>query len=348
MKVCKAQSLQKRIPPISRFHLNRGPALMALPMKIVVLDGYTLNPGDNPWDDVAALGEFTCHDRSPPDQVVERAQGAEILLTNKTPISAETIEQLPDLKFIGVLATGYNVVDIEAARKRDIPVSNVPIYGTDTVAEYVFALMLNHFRKIQVHSDLIHDGEWNRVNEWTFWKTPMSELAGKTLGIVGFGRIGRRVGELAAAFRMKVRAQTRTPRDAPEYDFAWTDLETLFAESDIVSLHCPLTDENQGMVDRELLGRMKPSAYFINTARGPLVNDADLAAALRAGTIAGAALDVTTREPIDPESPLLGAPNLTITPHMAWAALEARQRLMKITADNIEAFLAGEPIHVVN
>ena len=317
-------------------------------MKIVVLDGYTLNPGDNPWDEVATLGEFICHDRTPAAQIVERARDADILLTNKTPLSAETIAQLPRLKFIGVLATGYNVVDVAAARARGIPVSNVPIYGTDTVAEYVFALLLNFFRQPQLHSDLIHQGEWNRVNEWTFWRTPHQELAGRTIGIVGFGRIGRRVGEIAAAFKMRVLANDVYQGDPPAYAVGWRSVPELFAEADVVSLHCNLTPENTGMVRKDLLRSMKQTAYLINTSRGPLVRDADLAEALHAGWIAGAALDVVTVEPLPADSPLLAAPNLTITPHIAWAAVEARRRLTKITAENVTAFLAGTPIHLVN
>lgn len=317
-------------------------------MKIVVLDGYTLNPGDNPWDEVARLGEFVCHDRTPAAQILERARDAEVLLTNKTPLNAETLAQLPKLKFIGVLATGYNIVDVKAARARGIPVSNVPIYGTDAVAEFVFALLLNFHRQPQMHSDLVKRGEWGKVNEWTFWRTPLAELAGQTIGIVGFGRIGRRVGELAAAFKMKVLANDVFRGNPPGYPFEWREVPELFAESDVVSLHCNLTPENTGMVNAALLGRMKKTAYLINTSRGPLVKDADMAEALQRGTIAGAALDVVTTEPIPADNPLLKAPNLTLTPHIAWAALAARRRLTKVTAENVAAFQAGKPINLVN
>jgi glycerate dehydrogenase len=316
-------------------------------MKIVVLDGYTMNPGDNPWDEVARLGEFVCHDRTPADLILERSKDADIILTNKTLLSADTIARLPKLKFISVLATGYNVVDVKAARARGIAVSNVPIYGTDAVAEYVFALMLNFYRQPQLHSDLIKQGEWGR-REWCFWNTPLTEVAGRTIGIVGFGRIGRRVGEIAAAFKMKVLANDINRTNPPSYQFAWREVPELFAESDVVTLHCNLTPENTGMVNKSLLSRMKPAAYLINTSRGPLVKDADLAAALQQGKLAGAALDVVTTEPIPPDNPLLKAPNITITPHVAWAALAARRRLMKITAENVAAFIAGKPIHVVN
>jgi glycerate dehydrogenase len=316
-------------------------------MKITVLDGYTLNPGDNPWDDVAKLGTFVCHDRTPVDQIVERAKDAEIILTNKVPLSAETLAKLPKLKFISVLATGYNVVDVKAAKARGIPVSNIPIYATDSVAEYVFSLLLNFYRQPQLHSDSIKQGEWPK-REWSFWNTPLTELAGQTIGIVGFGRIGRRVGEIAAGFKMKVLASDVFRGNPPSYPFAWREVPELFAESDVVTLHCNLTPENTGMVNKALLGRMKPTAYIINTSRGPLVKDADLAEALRQGKLAGAALDVVSTEPMPSDNPLLKAPNITITPHIAWATLAARRRLMQTTAENVAAFLAGKPINVVN
>jgi glycerate dehydrogenase len=317
-------------------------------MKIVVLDGATLNPGDNPWDDVAQLGEFVCHDRTAVDQIIERSLDADVLLTNKTPLSAETLAQLPQLKFVGVLATGYNIVDVKAARARGVAVANVPIYGTDAVAEYVFALLLNFLRQPQLHSDLVHQGEWNRVNEWSFWRRPLAEVAGRTIGIVGFGRIGRRVGELAAAFKMKVLANDVFQGNPPSYPVAWRSIPELFAEADVVTLHCNLTPENTGLINRALLQSMKRSAYLINTSRGPLVRDADLAEALHAGWIAGAALDVVTVEPIPADNPLRQAPNLTLTPHIAWAAVEARRRLTKVAAENIAAFQAGQPINLVN
>jgi glycerate dehydrogenase len=316
-------------------------------MKITVLDGYTLNPGDNPWEDVAKLGTFVCHDRTPAELIVERAKDAEIILTNKLPLSAETLAKLPKLKFISVLATGYNVVDVKTAKARGIPVSNVPIYATDSVAEYVFSLLLNFYRQPQLHSDLIKQGEWPKA-EWSFWRTPLTELAGQTIGIVGFGRIGRRVGEIAVGFKMKVLASDVFRGNPPSYPFAWREVPDLFAESDVVTLHCNLTPENTGMVNKALLGRMKPTAYLINTSRGPLVKDADLAEALRQRKLAGAALDVVSTEPMPLDNPLLKAPNITITPHIAWATLAARRRLMKTTAENVAAFLAGKPINVVN
>jgi glycerate dehydrogenase len=322
-----------------------GPAFCES-MNIVVLDGRTLNPGDNPWDEVSRLGAFRCYDSTPREFIVERAAEADVILTNKTPVRADMLAQLPRLKFIGVLATGYNVVDVPAARARGIVVSNVPVYGTDTVAEYVFALLLNFHRQPQLHHDLVRRGEWSK-NEWSFWRMPLTELAGQTLGIVGFGRIGRRVAELAAAFKMKVLANNPS-RNPPPGNFAWSELPQLFAESDVVTLHCNLTPQNTGMINRSLLQRMKPTAYLINTARGPLINEADLAEALRQGRLAGAALDVVSTEPISSDSPLLQAPNLTLTPHIAWATLAARRRLMQITAQNVAAFLSGQPVNVVN
>ncbi len=317
-------------------------------MKIIVLDGYTLNPGDNPWDEIARFGEFISHDRTPAELIVERAQDADILLTNKTPLLAETLAKLPKLKFISVLATGYNIVDVKTARERGVPVSNVPSYGTDAVAEYVFAYLLNFFRQPQLHGDLVKAGEWTKTGEWSFWRTPLNELAGRTIGIVGFGRIGQRVGEIASAFKMKVLAYDVSRQNPPAYPFEWRELPELFSESDVITLHCQMTAKNTGMVNAALLKQMKPTAYFINTARGPLVNEADLAAALQTGKLAGAALDVISTEPIVANNPLLRAPNITITPHIAWAALEARRRLMKVTADNVGAFIANKPINLVN
>jgi glycerate dehydrogenase len=318
-------------------------------MRIVVLDGYTVNPGDNPWDRVAALGEMTVYDRTPVEEIVSRAAGADIVLTNKTSLGEEALAKLPHLKFISVLATGYNVVDLQAARRHGIPVSNVPEYSTPAVAQHVFACLLAWFHRVELHDGLVHDGEWTRSRDFCFWKVSPAELAGKRMGIVGFGRIGRRVGELAHAFGMDVLACSRSRGKAPGYrPFEWRTLDQVFAESDVVSLHCPQTADNAGVVNRELLGRMKPTALFVNMARGGLVNEMDLADALNEGRIAGAVLDVLTKEPPGEDNPLLRARNCLITPHMAWAALEARRRLMGITADNIAAFIAGSPVNVVN
>lgn len=318
-------------------------------MKIVVLDGYTLNPGDNPWDELARLGELTVYDRTPEDRVVERAGDAEIVLTNKTRITAAALEHLPRLRFIGVLATGYNVVDVEAARRREIPVCNVPEYGTDSVAQHALALLLELCQRVGEHDRAVKAGEWTHSPDFCFWKAPPVELEGLTLGIVGFGRIGQRVGELAHAFGMAVLATGGTRRLVPAYrPFAWVALPELFERADAVTLHCPLTNETERFVDRALLRRMKPSAYLLNAARGQLIDEAALAAALQAGEIAGAAVDVVSLEPIGADNPLLTAPNCIITPHMAWGSLAARRRLMAETVRNVRAFLAGKAVNVVN
>jgi glycerate dehydrogenase len=318
-------------------------------MKIVVLDGYALNPGDNPWDAVAALGELTVYDRTPRGGVLERAKDADILLTNKTPLDAGTIGALPKLKLISVLATGYNIVDTAAAAERGIPVCNVPTYGTDSVAQLVMALILEFCHNVRRHSDSVLAGDWCRAEDYSYWNFPLIELAGKTLGVVGYGAIGRRVAELAHAFGMRVLAYNTSPKPAPGYsDFAFADLDGVLRGSDFVSLHCPLTAKNAGMINAEAIEKMKPTAYLINTARGPLIDERALAEALNAGRIAGAALDVLSSEPPKGGNQLLSAKNIIVTPHIAWATLEARRRLMAITAENISAFLAGRPVNVVN
>jgi glycerate dehydrogenase len=327
---------ERSIPSGSRPGANPKPRV-----RIVVLDGHTLNPGDNPWDPISSLGDFVVFDRTAPSLIVGRASDAEIVLTNKTPLDAATLAALPRARFIAVLATGYDVVDVAAARARGIPVSNVPRYGTDSVAQHTFALLLELSNHTALHATAVAAGEWSRSGDFCFWKAPILELAGLTMGIVGLGTIGRRVAEIARAFGMRVVAASTRAADREA-------LVRLFSDADVVSLHCSLTADNAGFVDRALFGRMKPSALFINTARGGLVDEAALRAALDAGDIAGAALDVLSTEPIDPANPLLGAPNLILTPHIAWASLAARQRLMAITARNVAAFLAGAPINVVN
>jgi len=318
-------------------------------MKIIVLDGHTLNPGDNPWDDVARLGELVVHDRTPPEQVVQRAAGAEIVLTNKTVLGADAIGALPALRFIAVLATGYNVVDVAAARRRGIPVSNVPEYGTSAVAQHTLALLLELCHRVGDHARAVADGAWSRAPDFCFWLAPPVELGGRTIGIVGLGRIGRRVAALAHGLGMRVIANGMSRREPLDYPgFAWRSIPELFAEADVVSLHCPLTGDNARFVDRTLLGRMKPGALLLNTARGGLIDEPALAAALAAGQLAGAAVDVLSSEPPHPDNPLLHAPNCVVTPHIAWASLPARRTLMAATAHNIAAFLAGNPINVVN
>ncbi len=318
-------------------------------MRIVVLDGHTLNPGDNPWHPVEKLGELTVYDRTASDKIVERARDAEVVLTNKTRLSAQTLDQLPKCRFISVLATGYDVVDLKAARQRGIPVSNVPVYGTDSVAQFVFALLLNLIHRPALHDQLVREGEWRNRGDFSFWVSNLTELVGKKFGVVGYGRIGRRVGELAHALGMEVLAFDVVQTSPPDFEpFAWSGLEEIFSQTDAVSLHCPLTADNAGMVNLNLLRRMNPTAYLINTARGPLVKQDDLVQALNEGLLAGASLDVVPTEPIPADSPLLKAKNLVLTPHMAWATLDARKRLMQTTADNISAFLEEKPINVVN
>jgi len=317
-------------------------------MRIVVLDGYTLNPGDNPWDEIAELGELTVYERTPPELVRERARDADIVLTNKTRLSAATLSELPRLKFISVLATGYDVVDVQAARERGILVANVPEYSTHSVAQHTFALLLELCNRVGQHDAAVRAGEWQRCADFSFWLQSPRELHGLIFGIVGLGRIGRRVAEIALAFGMKVCATgPREPRPLPA-TIEWTNLADLAGKADVVSLHCPLTPENEGFVNREFLSRMKPTAFLINTARGRLVDEHALADALRSGSIAGAAVDVIREEPMPANHPLLTTPNCIITPHMAWASLAARRRLMQTTAANIRAFLDGKPINLVS
>lgn len=318
-------------------------------MKIVVLDGYTLNPGDNPWDEVACFGELVVYDRTPEDLVLERCQGADILLTNKTPLSSATISRLPDLKLICVLATGYNVVDVEKAADLGIPVVNVPEYGSDSVAQHAIALLLELTNGVAQYHEAVLRGEWSRSADFTLVAKPLVELRGRSMGIVGLGHIGARVAAVAHALGMEILAYNPRHRVAPEgVAVRWLELEELFRISDVVSLHCPLNAENQGLVNAARLSLMQPHALLLNTSRGGLVNERDLAQALNSGQIAGAAVDVAASEPIPVDSPLLNARNCIITPHIAWATLAARRRLMATTAQNIAAFLSGAPQNVVN
>ncbi len=317
-------------------------------MKITVLDGHTLNPGDNPWTPIESLGEFTVYPRTPIDKIVERAGDSEILLTNKCPLSAKTLAQLPKLKFIAVLATGYNTVDTAYCAEHGIIVSNVPVYSTDAVAEFVFALILNFYKRTEHHNRLVHQGDWQNCEDFSFWDNPdFHEISGKTIGIIGFGRIGQRTAALAHAFGMKVLGHSRSQSATTDFPFKWASVEEILSESDVISLHCPLTPESEGMINAQTFAQMKPSAFFINTSRGPLVDEQALTNALNHGEIAGAACDVVSKEPISAENPLLNAKNLTITPHIAWAAIETRQRMMQITAENISAFLQNDPINTV-
>ncbi len=317
-------------------------------MKIAVLDGHTLNPGDNPWTGLEQLGDVVVYDRTSPNELIERAKDAEILVINKVRITKQSLEQLPKLKFITVTATGFDCVDSAAAKQHSIPVSNVPVYGTDSVAQHVFALLLHILHRIDIHDTAVHEGEWTACGDFCFWKLPLTELTGKRMGVVGHGRIGRRVGELAHAFGMNVLAHSRRQVDSPDYDgFAWAELPELVEQSDVISLHCPLTDETRGLFDRRMLSKCRSTAVLINASRGPLVVEQDLADALAAGSLRAAGVDVVSSEPIASDNPLLSAPNCFITPHQAWATLDARRRLMQVTVDNVAAFLAGQPQHVV-
>lgn len=317
-------------------------------MKIVVLDGFTLNPGDLSWAELRALGECEIHDRTPPAQVVERARDAEILLTNKAVVDRAALERLPRLRFIAVLATGYNVVDVEAARQRGIPVSNVPAYGTTSVAQHTMALLLELTQHVGRHAQGVREGRWSRSPDWCYWEQPLIELDGLTLGIVGYGRIGQAVARLASAFGMKLLVHTRTPPREPSEGPAFVSLETLFRQSDVISLHCPLTPETRHLVNAERLAWMKPTAFLLNTSRGPLIDEPALAEALKAGRLAGAGLDVLSVEPPPPDNPLLTARHCLITPHHAWATRAARARLMHVVVANVRAFLDGRPQNVVN
>jgi len=317
-------------------------------MKIVVLDGHTLNPGDLSWEGLEALGETAIYDRTPEDQVVARAQGAQVVLVNKVSLSRETLDQLPDLRFIGVLATGYNIVDVEAAAERGIPVCNVPTYGTQSVAQMAFAHILNLTQHVAHHAETVKAGRWAESDDWCYWDYPLIELMGLTLGVVGYGRIGRQSAAIGRALGMRVIAHDAYVEDSGDPDIAMVGLETLLRESDVVTLHCPLTPETENLMNAERLALMKPTAFLVNTSRGPLVDEPALAQALNEGRIAGAGLDVLGVEPALPDNPLLTAKNCYITPHIAWATASARRRLMGTAVENVRAFTQGRLQNVVN
>lgn len=316
-------------------------------MKIVILDGYTLNPGDLSWDEIKKLGECAIYDRTPPEKIVDRAAKATAIFTNKVVIDKEIIKRLPELKFIGVLATGYNVVDLKAAAEAGILVANIPAYSTASVAQMVFSHILHIAQNISQHADSVRNGDWANSIDFTYHLTPQIELAGKTLGIIGFGQIGQAVAKTGLAFGMKILFQNRSKKETAS-DFRQVELDTLLAESDFISLNCPLTEENAGFINKSTIDKMKKSAVIINTGRGPLINEKDLADALNSGRIAGAGLDVLSTEPPRADNPLLAAKNCHITPHIAWATREARQRLMQIAAQNLKAFIDGTPQNIVN
>jgi len=316
-------------------------------MQIVVLDGYTLNPGDLSWDALSALGDCRIYDRSEPDEIAARALGAPIVLVNKTELPRDLLVQLPGLRYVGVLATGYNVVDTDAAAERGVLVTNVPAYGAASVAQMAIAHLLNLTQRVAYHAGTVAEGRWSRCPDFCYWDYPLVELSGLTLGVIGYGRIGRQVAALARAFGMEVLAHDVAPIAASEA-VRPADVDTIFRECDVVSLHCPLTPENRNLVDARRLCLMKPTAFLINTSRGPLVDEQALAEALNTGRLAGAGLDVLAIEPPAPDNPLLRARNCFITPHIAWATRSARARLLEIAVENIRAFLSGQPQNVVN
>ncbi|MDU4889488.1 MAG: D-2-hydroxyacid dehydrogenase [Clostridium sp.] len=318
-------------------------------MKIVILDGYTENPGDLSWEGIEKFGDLTVYDRTPEDKVIERISGAEIVFTNKTPVSKAAIESNPKLQFIGVLATGYNIVNVAAAKEAGVVVSNIPTYGTDAVAQYAMALLLEMCHHVGEHSDCVKAGEWTNNKDWCFWNHPLIELAGKTLGVIGFGRIGQRTAEIAMAFGMNILAYDEYQNKALESDRCrYVSLDELLANSDAISLHCPLFPSTEGIINKDTIAKMKDGVMIINTSRGPLIVEADLRDALNSGKVAGAAVDVVSTEPIKMDNPLLQAKNMIITPHIAWAPKESRKRLMDIAVENLQAFVNGSPENVVN
>lgn len=319
-------------------------------MKIVILDGYTENPGDLSWKALNTFGEVETYDRTPADEAViqQRIAQAEIVITNKTPLSQKTIMASEKLQFISVLATGYNVVDVAAAKEKGIPVSNVPTYGTAAVAQYTMALLLEICHHVALHDQAVHQGKWERCIDWCFWEKPLIEVAGKNLGVIGFGRIGQAVARIAKAMGMTVVAYDKVPNESGRQLAEYVSLDELLTGADVISLHCPLLPENTGMINRKTIEKMKDGVIILNTARGPLIQEQDLADALCGGKVYAAAMDVVSTEPIKGDNPLLHAPNCIITPHIAWAPKESRQRIMDTTAQNIQAFLSHKPIHVVN
>ena len=319
-------------------------------MKIVILDGYTENPGDLSWDALRSFGHLTVYNRTPYDvnEIVRRIGDAEIVLTNKTPLNAEVFQRCHNIKLVSVLATGFNVVDCTKAAELGIPVSNVPAYGTDSVAQFAIALLLEICHHVAHHSDAVHDGRWESNPDWCFWDYPLIELSGKTLGIIGFGRIGQATARIAKAMGMKVIAFSRTQRENARSLADYVDLDTLIASSDVIALHCPLFPETEGIINKENIAKMKDGVIIINNSRGQLIVEQDLADALNSGKVFAAGLDVVSTEPIRGDNPLLSAKNCLITPHISWAPKESRQRIMDTTEENIRAFMDGNPINVVN
>lgn len=318
-------------------------------MNIVILDGYTENPGDLKWDGFKALGDLTVYDRTPEDKIIKRIENAEAVIVNKTPITRKTLEACPKIKYIGVLATGYNVIDIRAAAERNIPVCNVPAYGTDAVAQFAISLLLEICHHIGGHDGAVHAGRWSNCLDWCFWEYPLIELAGKTIGIIGFGRIGQRVGQIAEALGMKViyYSPHKLRRD-PGCTATSVSLNELLHYSDVITLHCPLFPETKGIINKNTIEAMKDGVILINNSRGQLIIEEDLVKALECGKVAAAGVDVVSDEPIHNDNPLLNAPNCIITPHISWAPKESRQRLMNIAVKNLSDFMKGCPRHIVN
>lgn len=317
-------------------------------MKIVVLDGYTLNPGDLTWEGLEKLGELMVYDRTPEDKIVERIGDAEIIFINKVKITREILEQT-NVKYIGVLATGYNVVDLDAAKQKGVLVSNIPTYGTASVAQMVFALLLEICHHVGAHDAAVKRGDWTNKTDFCFWNYPLIELAGKTMGILGYGRIGQTTGALAQAFGMNVLAYNQHPNRSLESDtLRFVGLDELFSESDVISLHCPLLDSTEGIINKSSIAKMKDGVILINTSRGPLIVEADLAEALNSGKVYAAGVDVVSEEPIAADNPLLNVKNIFITPHIAWAPIESRERLMNIAVENLKSYMNGNPENIVN
>lgn len=318
-------------------------------LKIVVLDGYTENPGDLSWDSLRAFGDLRVYDRTgSEEEVIERIGGAEVVFVNKVPISRRVLDACPNIHFISVLATGYNVIDVKAAAEKGIPVSNVPSYGTAAVAQFAMALLLEVCHHVAHHSEAVHAGRWASNPDWCFWDYPLIELSGKTMGIIGFGRIGQATGRIARAMGMEVLAYSRSVREDGKALAEYVDLDSLLARSDVIVLHCPLFPETEGIINKENIAKMKDGVIIINNSRGQLVVEQDLADALNSGKVLAAGLDVVSTEPIRPDNPLLGAKNCLITPHISWAPRESRQRIMDASVENLRAFLAGKPVNVVN
>ena len=320
-------------------------------MKMVILDGYTENPGDLSWSELEKLGELTVYDRTSltdEEEIAARIDNADILLTNKTPVSAAALDKNPGVKYISVLATGYNIVDVEAARARGIPVSNVPAYGTAAVAQFAIAMLLEICHHVAHHSETVHAGRWEQSPDWCYWDYPLIELQGKTMGIIGFGRIGQQTGRIAKAMGMNILATGSRPTDSGHEIAEYVELDELLARSDVIALHCPLFPSTQGIISRENIAKMKDGVILLNNSRGPLIDEQALADALNSGKVYAAGLDVVSTEPIRGDNPLLKAKNCFITPHISWAPKESRQRIMDCTVENIKAFLDGEPVNVVN